>query len=207
MTDQTDIYNMVTDMLDEAARINSPTDDSPIARRIHRNYENVRDMLLETHHWNFARRRKSINKMTVDPAFGWLYQYALPDDFIAMSPIQKNGTFEGESIPYEIESYVDSNGKAYRVIVTDQVTPIKVIYTRKVTNTAHFSPLFTRALAAQLALYVCYAVTRKRSYTDVIKGILNDAMRAARASDNMQGTMARPDDSAWISARQTEYNG
>lgn len=208
MTDVTDIFNMTLDMMEEAARVESPTEDKPLTRRLYRNYAQTRDEILEMHPWNFAKTRVSINKMTENPAFGWKYQYALPEDFIRLHPVQDGGTFEGDMVPHEIESYkVASTGVRHRVIVTDQVQPLKVMYTARITDTSHFSPLFTRALVAQLCVYTAYGVTRKMTFVNNAKDTLKSVLLAARASDNLQVTHAKPNDSDWIAGRQQEYTG
>ena len=206
MTSKTDIFNMVCGVLDESARIDTWTEDSPNANRIRTQYDLARRELLQMHPWTFAKRRTSTAKYATNPAFGWSYQYPIPQDYIQMHPLQEGGTFEGDSIAYDIEQLYISETEIIRVIVTNVSGPIKFTYTSDIDDPALFSPLFIRAFVFLLASYVGHAITRKDSYAKRMKENYRETIVMAKGADNMARTMAKPDDSYLVDLHE-EYLG
>ena len=206
MTSRTEMYNLVLDVLKEAARIDAYNEATTLAQRINRQYDLTRRELLQIHPWKFAKRRVSVNKYTTNPAFGWSYQYPLPDNYLQMHPIQEGGTFEGDFVKYDIESYDVSETEAIRMIVTNHATPIKFTYTADVENTGLFSPLFVRALVLKMAVYVGHAITNKASYVERADQLYKETMLLAKGTDNLSATYASPADNDWISVHEDDYN-
>ncbi len=210
--DQVRIYNMVRLLLEEGKEIQSVDEKSTLARQLNVIYGDVRDQLFEMYSWNFCMTRKLIPAHSTPPEFGWENQFTLPNDFIKLPYLTHDGEFEGELIPYELASLVvgeDVGRDRVRVIQANCKGPLKVRYVARVEDERQYSPLFIQLLVARLALVVAHNKTGKQSYVERIKGLYDEAMNAAVASDSVQGAQPRaitshgtetPD---WIDIRQS----
>lgn len=201
MAGRVDLYNQAYLLLEEGKRVESPTEDSVQANRMNLIYESTRDELLEEFSWSFAKTRTTRASIGT-PAFGWKYQYTLPSDLIRLLPLRYEGHYEGEPIPYSLESYVqdETNPETTRVLVllTDCPPPLEIHYIARVTNEAQFTPLFKRALICKLALNVAHSMTGKQSYVERVKQMYDEALMKAKSSDGVQGTIQRPYTSAGV---------
>lgn len=191
MTSATDIANRALDILKEAP-ISSIEDARPIAMWLKRNFDVTRDALLEESEWNFALKRASLPASSTAPAFGWQKQYQLPGDCIRVIPLTADGSFEGTPVPFEVE-----DGK----ILTDAEAPLKVRYVYRNENYAAYPATFQQALSAKLAMKMAHWLTGKSSFVQIAEGMYRDAMSKAWLSDAAQGSVPRPADEQWISAR------
>lgn len=187
-----DIYNMALDMLDEGPVVDPTTDTRRSAKAVARQYPECVKELLRAHPWQFAKARASLAASSTAPAFDWLRAFPLPADFIRLVPLTKTGVFEGRPFLFEIEG-----GE----ILTDEPAPLKIRYIRSVTDPLKFDPLFTRALAAKLAMYIAHSVTGKRSYVSDSQQIYNMALIEAQRISSMEQKTERAFDSEWIDAR------
>lgn len=194
--DIVNIYNQVNLLLEEGKRIESMDEGSTLSKRMNLIYDSVRDELLEAFPWKMARTRLKIAAMTDAPAFGWLYQYALPNDCLKMLPLRENGAFEGKPVPYDMESLVtdpdNPETSRVRVILTNCRGPLPVRYIGRVTDTSQFTPLFVTALVARMAVRMAHGLTGKQSYVDRLQAIYKQAIMEAHQSDDVQGTIERP---------------
>ena len=119
---------------------NLETEQSKAASQCRLHYETARDAMLADFPWNFARRRAALAELADDPAEGWEYNYALPNDclrVVAVIPETGDRSVYGVSwgrwggtswdwdywplagyrIPYIIESRASESG---RRILTDE---------------------------------------------------------------------------------------
>lgn len=187
------VYNMALDMLDEGP-VTSPDDDTRAARLLARNYPPSRDETLRGHVWNFAVTRAVLPSLVQKPAFGWKNGFALPVDCVRLLPLTTGGVFDASPVPHELES---------GVILTDAVAPLPVRYVRRVENPSEFDPLFGRALAVRLAIYVGHVITGKQSYVERLGRIYQDVLTEARRIDALEGSPPTPMGDSWIGARHT----
>ena len=120
------------------------TEDNERARAANALYNSVRDTLLSTYRWNFATKRVELEACELTPAFGYKYQYDLPSDFLRLIslPDAPNNACDN----YEIEQ---------QHILTDYKSPLKIIYTARVTRANLFPPYFIEALSCRLAFEMC----------------------------------------------------
>lgn len=125
---------------------------TPAARILELHWEQVRDSLLRSHRWNFARKRASLTAEETAPAFGWAYSYALPSDNLRV--LELNGVQAKMSdADFEIEG-------AY--LLTD-AEEAKIIYIYRVTDTTLYDSLFTEALSLKLAIACCLEITQSQT--------------------------------------------
>ncbi|MFV0347305.1 MAG: hypothetical protein ACK5JO_01875, partial [Halodesulfovibrio sp.] len=64
------------------------------ARLCNQYYTEVRDELLEEHHWNFAARYVSLAPLPEVPLFGFARAYQLPADCLRVRRLRDNADFE-----------------------------------------------------------------------------------------------------------------
>jgi hypothetical protein len=104
-------------------------------------WENVRDSLLQSYAWNFATARVRLAQLAAVP-IGYDHQYQLPNDCLKVRKVSIDGSFSGINlIDYKIEG---------RVLLTDEDT-IYIKYTKQVTDTSYWTPLFVKAFSCELA--------------------------------------------------------
>lgn len=186
-----DIYNMAFDLLDEEVAID-PSDDRAPVRWMKRNYGPVRDAVLRRHPWNFAITRVALPALSEDPAFGWDYQYQLPNDCLRLLPLTYQGGFNTNPIKHAVEG---------RRILTDARPPLNVRYVRRVEDTREFDPLFTQLFAAELAVRGANWITGKQSYAERLGQMVRELNEQATLLDALEGTPADPIDDDLIAVR------
>lgn len=137
--------------------LTSLDEDTVLGRFMAREFGYVRDELLRSHPWAFAKTRKILAPLSEAPAFGYKYKYALPTDCLRFLALRGCGERNGGTIPHEIEG---------REILTNEGPELRVIYIKRVSNASLFDPLFARALGSLLAVMASQRVTGKGSYFD-----------------------------------------
>lgn len=192
---KTQIFNLALDHLKEQS-VTSPTDNTPQAIWLNRNFDLSRDAVLRSHPWNFARRRATLNALTDAPAFQWLYQYALPADFLRLIPLTVSGDPDGAEVPYELEGSTSG-----LVILTNQTAPLRVRYIARITDTGLFDPLFVQALGAHLAYGMAHWLTGKTSFKQLAAEIYQNALDEAMRVDGLENYLPRPIGDDWLASR------
>jgi hypothetical protein len=178
MSSEVEICNMALSHLGDSATVASidPPEGSAQAEHCARWYPIARDALLELHTWTFATRRMLLAEVA-NPYTQWQYAYARPSDCLKMIAVLASDATDDYSMrlansesagvmranqlgaytpqPFAIES--DDSGS--QIIVTNQADAL-ARYTRYVTDTARFSPLFRNTLARYLASYLAGPVLK-----------------------------------------------
>lgn len=150
----TDIANLALGHLGEAP-ITSFQEDSLAARKAALHYLATRDQVLRSHRWNFAQTRKVLSRLLERPAFGWTYQYELPEDCLRVNEF--NGSEAGDwlSDQYIIEG---------RRLLTD-ATEARLVYNRRIDDVSDFDALFIEALSLKLAIVLSESIRGTTSKT------------------------------------------
>lgn len=175
---ETLIANRALTKLGEA-RILTLADDSNPGRVLNSMYAAVRDAELRRYRWKFAIKRDSLVALAAAPAWGYLYQYPLPSDYLAL--IQVNDIYirpaSKAAAPWSVESNDDG-----LVLLTDLQAPLKIRYVKRIENAGAFDPLFVEVLACALALEACEALTQSdtklKARRDGYTYALSEAVRA-----------------------------
>lgn len=138
---------MALDLIGAATvtNIEDTTGNAPVCNR---NYANAVLEVSAAHDWGFLRKIATLAQASPAPAFGWLYRYPLPVDYVAMREINGNDWCGEPTSLYEISG---------RDVVTD-AEEAEVVYTASVTDTTYYSPLFCSAVAALLAYKIVGAI-------------------------------------------------
>lgn len=153
MSSEVDICNLAVANLGDSATISTidPPEGSPQAEHCSIFYPMARDALLQEEPWTFATKRLKLSLLTVEwPVWG--YCYGKPIDCLNMRSIVAASASPGEPDNFQQFS-MELNSEDKEVIYTNQELAYGV-YTRRVTDTQRFSPLFIIALAWRLSAMI-----------------------------------------------------
>lgn len=201
MSSEVEICNLALAHLGDSATVASidPPEGSSQAEHCARWYPIARDSLLEMQEWGFATTRALLAEL-VNPFPQWRHAYARPSDclkVLAVLPADASGdlasTIPGDSffhgaVPalcttYTSQPFITESDAATgnQVILTDQPDAL-VRYTRLVTDTSKFSPLFRDALAWYLAGYLAGPVLKGETGINVGRAMKAEALALLSAA-------------------------
>lgn len=183
------ICNRALDLLG-ADPITSLEDGSKAANLCQRNFEPSADSVLRLYPWNAALRRARLPALSEPPAWGYRYQYQLP---------------QGPEPAFCLRLLEIDNGSDYRIegrrVLADYAAPLDILYIGRVTDTATFDPLLAEAVAAKLAVYLAGNLTESGSRIEAARSYLRDILAQAKAIDTQEGGAASLVVDAWLQAR------
>jgi hypothetical protein len=199
MSSEVEICNMALSHLGDSATVASidPPEGSSQAEHCQRWYPIARNALLEMHDWGFATTRALLAEV-VSQFPQWRRAYARPSDclkVLAVLPADAasdsattlpydrfrcNAAFDTIYTPQPFDTEIDQN-TGNQIIVTNQANAL-VRYTRLVTDTSKFSPLFTTALARYLAHYLAGPVLKGETGIKIGTAQLQIAMQLVAAA-------------------------
>jgi hypothetical protein len=183
------ICNRALDLLG-ADPITSLEDGSKAANLCQRNFEPSADSVLRLYPWNAALRRARLPALSEPPAWGYRYQYQLP---------------QGPEPAFCLRLLEIDNGSDYRIegrrVLADYAAPLDILYIGRVTDTATFDPLLAEAVAAKLAVHLAGNLTESGSRIEAARSYLRDILAQAKAIDAQEGGAASLVVDAWLQAR------
>lgn len=153
MSSEVDICNLALSNLGDSATISSidPPEGSPQAEHCATFYPMARDALLQEESWTFATKRFKLAQLDVEwPVWG--YCYAKPMDCLHMRAIVPATAAPGVPDHYQ-QFVIELNAADKEVVYTNQELAYGV-YTKRLTDTQRFSPLFVIALGWRLAAMI-----------------------------------------------------
>lgn len=209
MSSEVEICNLALAHLGDSATVASidPPEGSAQAEHCARWYPIARDSLLEMQEWGFATTRAKLAEL-VNPFPQWQHSYAPPSDCIKVLAILPadatgdiaqaypcDGFFHGSTpdvltmyTPREFTTETDAT-TGNKIILTNESNAL-ARYTRAITDTSKFSPLFRDALGWYLASYLAGPVLKAETGITVGQAMLKIAMgmlsNAAVSSANQQ---------------------
>ena len=134
-TSAASIASSALSFLGEAA-ILTLLDESTRARLCNQHFEVIRDALLASHPWNFAKKRVSLVAVDTDaPVFDYSYTFALPSDYLRMVKVSPDWA------EFEIQG---------ADLVTD-VADIDISYVHRMIDYGAYNPMFILAFEYKLA--------------------------------------------------------
>lgn len=198
MASVVDISNLALAHLGDAATVSSisPSDGSAQADHCVRFYPIARDVLLEAHDWNFARRRVLLTETANTPPASWAYEYALPANVVRVLKVL--GEDEDENTPKVYLQGTDANGA--KVIWCNEPSA-RVLYTHAVTDTTKFSGLFVNALSYLLASYLAGPITKDMKQKEGMYKLFRNELGLAGVTDRSANNNPPDTTPDWISAR------
>jgi hypothetical protein len=192
------VCNLALGLVGQRQFIDNLTENSTEAQVCAVYYESTRNELLQAWHWRFATKR-AVLALTTETRTGWGYCYAAPADMLTPRRIW-DGQREpgaGEAIPFGWELNDAASG---HLVLTD-MEQAELIYTAEFTNVALWPPLFVKAVAAQLAVYLAGALPVKPELMPTLQRNATLALQTAAAHDANAATRDTEADSEIIRER------
>lgn len=182
-----------------SARIISLADDVKAARSINSCFYDLLDAELRANRWTFAIKRTSLAALSDAPAFGFGYQYQLPDDFLRLDMIN-------DRYPDTImDNYIGSETAEYAIegnkILTDTEAPLLVRYGSRVLDPNLWDPLFREALACRIAAEICEDLTQSNPKRQLAWEEYKLAMSQAKRNNAIERPPQMPPDDQFIISR------
>lgn len=200
MASKSDICNRALAKLGQPRVSNVDTDNTENAKIMRYMYDIVRDALLAEYPWNFALKRAQLAKHATAPAWGFNNAYTLPSDFLSLVEIKNNPDYRVEN---------DADGDL--AILTDEGSPIYILYIRRIEDAGIFKSLFVEAFATRLAFEACESITESNTKKQILGQEYEMSIKKAFASDAIQDPPQTLQESAWITSRdartdEIDYN-
>jgi hypothetical protein len=180
-----DIYNMALSRLGTKSTVAATTENSVEAEQLSIHYANARDCVLAGYDWGFARRSLTLARRTETAPTGWSYLYSYPTNCARFRGIGNPLSFP--VIPFKILSIEDSGGNDVKAIAIN-LTSAEGWFTKIITNTELFDPMFVNALAWELASRVALPITQKESIWQRCVQMATATIPMAAAVNGNEGT-------------------
>lgn len=185
MASATRIANLALAKLGDEGEIIALTEDSRAARAVNDCFEDMRDLVLRDHVWDFARHRVQLAAVTDAVVWGDWTAFPKPSDFIRFVEVEHDQLYrlEGGHILARIPG------------------PLNLLYIRRITDTGLFDPLFTDALAARIAAQVAKKITGSDSAKTAAMDEYREALARARQVNGKENLPQDLPEDDWIRAR------
>ena len=136
--------------------------------------------MTRIHIWNCAIVRLSVSS-TDAPIGGYTAAYIWPNDPYCLRPLTVNEDPE--------DGILTENFKSEgRLILTDETSPIKLKYIRRLENPVLMDAAFYDALAARMAWKLAYTITGSRQIMDDMYALYQAQVEEGVEADGTEGT-------------------
>jgi len=181
------ICNMALAEIGRGAQITDINEASQAARACKLRYPYARDACLRAYDWNFAAARAELAANATAPAWEFAKAYDLPADCLLVREV-----YEGNAEKWVVEG---------RQILTDMGDPIYIKFTRLITDTARFDPLFVEALAARVASDIAVQLSESVSRAQGLWQVYQAKLAEAKRRDAQEGQPDNMPQGSWVSSR------
>lgn len=151
------ICNMALAKIGSDSFITSFDDGTKAARHLSIFYEPIRDSLIRSHLWRFARKQYQLAPLVEQPLFDGGYYFQMPTDCLR--------------VVVPDEQYFNAYGRwsveGDKILADTNV--LNIVGLQRVTDTALFDPIFTEALATKLAHELCLPLAQSESLKNALK--------------------------------------
>lgn len=170
-------------------------------------YEMARDACLEEYPWPFATRRAILGVLADDATdteardtTAYSFVYAVPTDMLIGGARYIETGLANPAPDQQIPFVIEDDEEEGPILLTNQ-EDAELVYTRKVTETGKFTPLFTDALAWRIAYELCFSLPVKPEVAARMLGAYQMKVAEAAASAFRHQTPAAKPKPASIRAR------
>jgi hypothetical protein len=154
-------------------------------------YDQIRDDYLRDHPWAFATKRVELAASANAPAWGFLFQYPVPGDFLRLLEVDEQN----------LEAVKVENTSDGTAILTDLDGPLKVRYIARIVDPTQMDAKFKEGLIWKCAATWAESLTATSSIVDRAVDQFRRADAGAKAADGQQGTPDRFGINEWVNAR------
>lgn len=198
MASDVEIVNVALTLLGES-RVISLDDDVKQAREAKAMYTIVRDALLASYDWSFAKARTQLPALAGAPLFEFPYKYQLPVDCLRVTMI--GDVYVGVNLSDYNNAPSDDYTIEGREILTHFGAPLNIKFVKQITDPGKFAAAFTRALGCRLAVDLCEALTQSNSKKDKMGEHFTEAIRLAIRANAIEVPPKKIADDEWLLSR------
>ena len=173
MASKTEIIDMALSRLGEDA-IMDPDENSNRSRALELVYPVLRDVSLRRHPWDFARELAALQPDGTAPAFGYAYRYRLPSSPWCLKALEVE---DEASYPWR---------RFGRHLHSDRAAPLKLTYTKRVTQEGDFDPDFLTVFALELAIWTAKKLTNSSGLAEKLREEQRALMAEARSVESQE---------------------
>ena len=181
-----DICNIALTNLGEQ-KIVSLQENNERARLCNLRFPDVRDTILSLHPWNCVTKRSVLVRLADAPAWGFTYQYQLPNDCLRVLSLSE------PTITYRIEG---------RVLLTDE-TSIKLKYIYRPEDLSVLDASIITLLGLRMSWELSEPLTAKTQLKNEMYSKFSIELASARSMDATEGTVEYYSGSTWLDSRQS----
>jgi hypothetical protein len=191
MASEVGIANAALQLIKNSKTISSFSEGTKEANAVDIIYDEVRDIMLDMHTWNFAVVRKKLGRLDTTPAFEWDYEYGLPSDFIRVVSVHNNSDAR-DRLPYKVEG-----GK----ILTD-AQDVYLRYIARIGDPNEMPPTFRAALSKLLASRLAVTLAQSTSLSkEMYAQFIDEDLPTAKSVDAVQDYPDQLPESEWVTTR------
>lgn len=180
ITTPVQVANLALGLVGQRQLIGAFNDPSVEAQTADLYFETTRDELLQKWDWRFATKR-AVLALTTEERTGWGYCYECPADLLKAQQIYSGARMpgQGDQVAFTKELNDAADG---HLILTDMVDA-ELFYTVRLATVALWPPLFVKAVAAQLAVYLAPALPVKPELIPTYEARAERAFQLAASRD------------------------
>ena len=216
------ICNLALDEAHSRSSISAIGESSAEGQACARQYEQCKEAVLRSAHWNFARRQVTLSLLkdatTIPPGTvpqPWMYEYSYPSDcLLAYAMLPQMANPNGQAIDagwqppqpqmpmvrFIVAQDDDVTGNAIPVILTN--TPqAQLIYTRRVDNPNLFDAIFIETFIAYLGAKLAATLTGDKELAGQLYTKAKDLSAQAQAMNGNEGPTIVDNVPDWIRVR------
>lgn len=216
MASQIDIWNLALSEIGTSSTVAAANEGSEEAIQCGIWYDTLRQTLLRSAPWAFARRQAPLSTLGSlaqgTSPYPWPYKYAYPPDALRVRYILPPvaSAAEGSSgAPSRVNRFIPAYDKnIYEQpikVLLGTVRDAQAVYIVDVTDVAQFDPSFRLALAAMLAYKVCMSLSGNVNLRADFRAAADMAVVSARAADGNEAMPTTDHVPDWITARSGGY--
>lgn len=204
----------------ETAPIASFDEPKESARALKASYYTLRDTLLRTYCWNFARKYAQLPQLATVPPFEYEYAYQLPDDFMRLEYASQAIPGSGSSVPgvtspanaitlpgVDLSDYQAGHSQDYRIvgrqIYAHLPPPLCVSYWMRITDPNQFDAAFIETFACYLAWKLGPRINGSLSKKRDLKEDFRLSLFGARTSNAVELPPVQIPDDTFLLSRQS----
>lgn len=171
-----EVFNTALAHIGWKKQVQSATEDSVERELCDRFYTVCLEATLADWDWPFARTYVALADLGTPPDF-WAYRYAYPSDCVKFRFIMGATRAASDKVQFEVAHYPAAGG--VQCVLTDEAVAVGA-YTRNVTDTALFDPLFTQAFTLQLAAKLAIPISGNGRVMSAMMAAYGVALQTAR---------------------------
>jgi hypothetical protein len=221
MATNIDICNRALVMMGSQNKITSLTQDMLEADVLNNSYASVQDWCFSAANWDFARfvasltQQKAISVPTTpwtsaEPAPPWLYQYAVPSDFIKaiyLTNSSINTTLTPNAYYGEPKRFVIACDEAQTpstVLLTNETSGL-LVYTARISDPTQWPMYFERFVVTVLAWTTCLSIMKNAAVFEALDKAWTRFFMLADQINREQGLVFGDTTPEWIQAIGIDY--